>query len=169
MSNNGNAWTRTTGGSRKKQTLRSPLRKKESTAHHFSLLFFPSSPANRAPPPATTDAGGLSSGGGARPHGQMRRRPWPPPPVLLYVRWRRPRTELTAARGSRSSLGAEQQGDGLRKRASSHSDEETFMACDRICACCKCVFYVFQMFDKDVASVSCGCCKSRSGCFSVAT
>jgi hypothetical protein len=38
------------------------------------------------------------------------------------------------------------------------------MACDRICACCKCVFYVFQMFQKDVASVSCGCCKSRSGC-----
>jgi hypothetical protein len=82
---------------------------------------------------------------------------------------RRPRTELATARGSHSSLGAEQQGDGLRKWASSHGDEETFIACDRICACCKCVFYVFQMFHKDVASVSCGCCKSRSGCFSVAT
>jgi hypothetical protein len=91
-----------------------------------------------------------------------RHRPWPPPPLLLYVRWQR-------RRGSRGSLGAEQQGDGLRKRASSHGDEETFMACDRICACCKRVFYVFQMFHKDVASVLCGCCKSRSGCFSVAT
>jgi hypothetical protein len=69
----------------------------------------------------------------------------------------------------RGSLGAEQQGDGSRKRANSHGDEETFMACGRICACCKCVFYVFQMFHKDVASVSCGCCKSRSGCFSVVT
>jgi hypothetical protein len=107
------------------------------------------------------------------PHGRMRRRrrPWPPPPLLLYVRRRRRRlrTEVAAARGSRGSLGAEQQGDGLRKRASSHGDEETFRACDRICACCKRVFYVFQMFHKDVASVSCGCCKSRSGCFNVAT
>jgi hypothetical protein len=79
------------------------------------------------------------------------------------------RTELTVARGSRGSFDAGQQGDGSRKRASSRGDEETFMACDRIWACCKRVFYVFQMFRKDVASVSCGCCKSRSGCFSVAT
>jgi hypothetical protein len=48
----------------------------------------------------------------ATAHGRMRRhRPWPPPPLLLYVRRRRrPRTELAAARGSRSSLGPEQQG-----------------------------------------------------------
>jgi hypothetical protein len=100
----------------------------------------------------------------ATAHGRMSRRcPWPPPPLLLYVRRRRPlRTELAAARGSRGSLGS-------RKRASSHGDDETFMACDRICACCKRVFYMLQMFHKDVASVSCGCCKSRSGCFSVAT
>jgi hypothetical protein len=73
------------------------------------------------------------------------------------------RREAPAAPSALSSRG------GLRKRASSHGDEETFMACDRICACCKRVFYVFQMFHKDVASVSCGCCKSRSGCFSVPT
>jgi hypothetical protein len=31
-------------------------------------------------------------------------------------------------------------------------------------ACCKSMFQVFQMFHVDVASVSCGCCKSRAGC-----
>jgi hypothetical protein len=167
---NGNARTRTSGGSRENRTLRYP---KESTTHHFSFFLFSSPPANRASytgnngrcrallwwwcAPPRPDAPPRA------PRGRMRRhRPWPPPP-LLYVLWRRrrPRTELAAARGSRGSLGAEQQGDGLRKRASSHGDEETFMACDRICACCKRVFYVFQMFHKDVASVSCGCCKSR--------
>jgi hypothetical protein len=51
----------------------------------------------------------------------------------------------------------------LRKRASSHGDEETFMACDRICACCKRVFYEFQMFHKDVASVLCGFAKVDRG------
>ena len=30
--------------------------------------------------------------------------------------------------------------------------------------CCKCMFQVFQVFHMHVASVSCGCCKSRSGC-----
>jgi hypothetical protein len=29
---------------------------------------------------------------------------------------------------------------------------------------CKCMFQVFQMFHKYVASVSYGCCKTRSGC-----
>jgi hypothetical protein len=122
-----------------------------------------------SPPPATTGAGGLSSGSGARPHGRMRHPPprpdAPPPPMASSS----PSSLCVAARGSRGSLGAEQQGDGLRKQASSHGDEETFMACDRICACCKSVFYVFQMFHKDLANASCGCCKSRSGCFSVAT
>jgi hypothetical protein len=30
--------------------------------------------------------------------------------------------------------------------------------------CCRCMFQVFQMFHRYVASVSYGCCKSRSGC-----
>jgi hypothetical protein len=30
--------------------------------------------------------------------------------------------------------------------------------------CCKCMFEVFQMFQRYVASVSYGCCKSRSEC-----
>jgi hypothetical protein len=30
--------------------------------------------------------------------------------------------------------------------------------------CCKNMFRVFQMFHMDVTGVSCGCCKSRSGC-----
>jgi hypothetical protein len=36
-------------------------------------------------------------------------------------------------------------------------------------ACCKCVFHMFQMFQSDVARVSCECCKSRSECFNVVT
>jgi hypothetical protein len=31
-------------------------------------------------------------------------------------------------------------------------------------ACCKHMFQVFQMFQRYVTSISCGCCKSRSGC-----
>jgi hypothetical protein len=34
--------------------------------------------------------------------------------------------------------------------------------------CCNCVLHVFQMSHQDVASVLCGCCKSRSRCFNVA-
>ena len=30
--------------------------------------------------------------------------------------------------------------------------------------CCKSMFQVFNMFHLDVAIISCGCCKSRSGC-----
>jgi hypothetical protein len=35
-------------------------------------------------------------------------------------------------------------------------------------ACCKCASYAFQMSHKDVARVSCGCCKSRSRFFNIA-
>jgi hypothetical protein len=105
-------------------------------------------------PPAFTPVAARSGAWRAAPHGGAR------------ARSSRRREAPAATRGS---LGAEQQGDGSRKRASSHGDEETFMACGRVCACCKRVFYVFQMFHKDVASVSCGCCKSRSGCFNVET
>jgi hypothetical protein len=107
-----------------------------------------------APPPASTPVAARSGAWRAAPHGGGR------------ARSSRRREAPVAARGS---LGAEQQGDGSRKRASSRGDEETFMACGRICACYKRVFYVFQMFYKDVASVSCECCKSRSGCFNVET
>jgi hypothetical protein len=34
----------------------------------------------------------------------------------------------------------------------------------RILACCKCTFQTFQMFQRNVVSVSYGCCKSRSRC-----
>jgi hypothetical protein len=39
----------------------------------------------------------------------------------------------------------------------------------RVCgACCKRMSHVFQMSHKDVARVSCGCCKSRSRFFNIA-
>jgi hypothetical protein len=39
----------------------------------------------------------------------------------------------------------------------------------RFWGCCKCMLHVFGMFLKNVASVSCECCKSRSRCCYVVT
>jgi hypothetical protein len=68
------------------------------------------------------------------------------------------RSPRGSARGG--ARGVRMVGWGRRRRGDT--------TCGRVCgACCKCVSHMFQISHEDVARVSCGCCKSRSRCFSI--
>jgi hypothetical protein len=60
--------------------------------------------------------------------------------------------------------GAASDGGGRGARAALALTPTAIIARPQAPPCCKRMFHVFQMFYRYVSSVSCGCCKSRSGC-----